>query len=373
MTENRWKVLIDRDDITKAELVDAKAAELQDGQIEAALRHFAMTANNITYAAIGNMKGIVAPDGCYWDFFPSGAEGKGLGPVWGYGEVVRSKCDGIKEGEMLYGYFPLASHLVMQPGKITDGGFVDDMPHRRELASAYQNYTRLGASPQIEAKERDLMPVFKPLQVTGFCIADQLQDNDYYGAEQIVLASASSKTAMMAARSLNAQEGRPKTIGLTSAANRAYVEGTGLYDQVVTYDGIESLKAGTPTAYVDMAGSGEITKRIHSHFGDALTLSLGVGMSHWQEVSMDVMSGQGLPGPKVTGFFAPGQIQKRAKDWGAQGLQERLDKSWRDAMSIADSLTEIERHTGAKEALKTFLQAARGHINPGKSVIVEVG
>ena len=51
---------------------------------------FALTANNITYAAFGEaMK--------YWQFFPAD-EGFGCIPVWGFATVVESRCTGITPG-----------------------------------------------------------------------------------------------------------------------------------------------------------------------------------------------------------------------------------------------------------------------------------
>src|SRR5215218_7929261 len=61
----------------------------------------------------------------------------------------------------------------------------------------------------------------------------------FNGARTIVLTSASSKTAYGLAHLL--RERPVETIGLTSAARRAWVDGLGLYDAVLAYDGLSGL------------------------------------------------------------------------------------------------------------------------------------
>ena len=72
---------------------------LQDGEIRVQVDRFALTSNNITYAAMGEMLQ-------YWQFFPSGEAGWGIIPVWGFGTVQESRHPDIPVGEHLYGYWP---------------------------------------------------------------------------------------------------------------------------------------------------------------------------------------------------------------------------------------------------------------------------
>src|SRR3712207_7802692 len=44
---------------------------------------FGLTANNVTYAVMGDAIG-------YWSLFPASEDGWGRVPVWGYGDVVAS-------------------------------------------------------------------------------------------------------------------------------------------------------------------------------------------------------------------------------------------------------------------------------------------
>ena len=91
---------------------------------------FSLSANNITYAAFGDA-------GSYWRFFPSGEDGWGIVPVWGFATVTESTHDGMAVGERLYGFWPMASHAVITPGRVSPLRMVDAAPHRAELPAAY--------------------------------------------------------------------------------------------------------------------------------------------------------------------------------------------------------------------------------------------
>ena len=77
------------------------------GQLLLHIDQFALTANNMTYAAHGVDMG-------YWGFFPA-PNGMGIVPVWGFATVVEGSVDGIAIGDRFYGYWPLASHAPSHP------------------------------------------------------------------------------------------------------------------------------------------------------------------------------------------------------------------------------------------------------------------
>ena len=83
-------------------------------------------------------------------------------------------------------------------------------------------------------------------------------------------------------------------IGLTSAANAAFVKSLGCYDEVVTYDRVTSMPADSPVAYVDMAGNSELREKLHRHFGEQMKYSGRVGLTH-RSTSPDEPA---LPGAK---------------------------------------------------------------------------
>ncbi|MEG3145527.1 DUF2855 family protein [Sphingomonas sp. RT2P30] len=364
---NRWAIGIDRDDITQAAVVAVPEAALPDGAIEVAVDLFAMTANNVTYAALGKPVGLFGPDGGYWDFFAD-RDAPGRLPVWGFGTVTRSAVEGVAVGERLYGYWPMASHVTLFPGRVTPGGFVDTLPRRAGLPAVYNRYQRLAALDDYRAEDHDWWPVFRPLYMTGWLIADQLDEHGDYGAAQILVSAASSKTALGFAHAYRQRDARPTLVALTSPGSVAFVAATGLYDRIVTYDAIDTLDATLPTALIDIAGNPGVTRAVHTACGEQLVLSLVVGKAHWDAAA----SGGPLPGPRQSGFFAPGRIEKRAADWGGDGLSRRMGAGWTAFIADVPAFTRLDRRHGGDGALAAWHEAVAGSADPRASVIVDL-
>ena len=106
--------IVKRTDLRQTAFVpgrDSADSALSAGQVLLRVDRFAFTANNVTYGAVGEMIG-------YWNFFPA-KEGWGRIPVWGFGDVVRSRHDALTSAERIYGYFPMSTHLVVQADQVT--------------------------------------------------------------------------------------------------------------------------------------------------------------------------------------------------------------------------------------------------------------
>lgn len=361
---NRWAIDIDRAAIAQASLVDDAETPLADGEIEVAPVLIAITANNVTYAALGEPMGLLGPDAGYWDFFGA-RDAPGRLPVWGFAQVTRSQHPDFAPGDEFYGYYALASHTRLRPERVGAHGFTDASPHRAHLPALYNQYQRVAALADYDASDRDLWPIFRPLYLTGWLIADQLEDERDHGAASVIVTSASSKTACGFAHAFRQRAERPELVGLTSARSIAFVEGTGLYDRVVAYDDIESLDATIPIALIDIAGDAAVAARIHAHFGDALKLSMVVGATHW-----DARGGFG--GQGRTGFFAPARMAKRSTDWGGKALGERVGAAWRGFMRDARGLTRVETRVGAQAALDTYAEVVAGRADPRTGTVVSL-
>lgn len=362
----RWTIAIDRDDIRSAKVELLADAPLADGQIEVAITSYAMTANNITYAALGKPMGLFGNDQGYWDFF-SAPGGPGHLPVWGFATVTASKADDIAVGDEFYGYFPMASHAVLTIGKAGPNGFTDITPHRTTLPSIYNQYQRVTALGDYRAGHRPLWPIFRPLFLTGWLIADQLEDEGDYGTAQILIASASSKTAICLGFAQARRSGaRAQTVGLTSLTSVAGLARRGVYDAVMGYDDISALDPGVPSVLVDMAGNGAVTAAVHQHFGDALKASIMVGKSHW-DASTDQAA---LPGPQRQGFFAPARAQKRVADWGGAEFGRRMAEAWLAFMDIAPSLATPDQRQGSAAALAAYQEMLGGKADPTTGILI---
>ncbi len=352
MTPASSGLLVQRKDLRKTRWIsdDTRSSEpLSHGSVRFRIDCFALTSNNVTYAAFGEAMN-------YWEFFPTDDTAWGRIPVWGFANVVESRCEGIGPGERFYGYWPLATHAVLQPQRVRPTGFVDGAEHRRELHAVYNQYVRCSADPACDAAREAEQALLRPLYITSFLIDDFLADNAFFGTRRVVLSSASSKTAYGTAFCLSRRRGSPtavQAVGLTSPGNIAFTQGLGCYDQVLPHADVTRLATDEPAVYIDFSGSAAVRESVHRHFGDKLAYSCSVGGTHWAELG----SGRGLPGPRPVLFFAPAQIRKRVAEWGSAGLQERLAQAWHAFMQPVT------------DAQHPWLQVVRGQ---GRAAVEEV-
>jgi len=291
---------------------------LAPGRVRLRIERFAFTANNITYAVFGDAMS-------YWKFFPA-PEGWGRIPVWGFATAEATNHAAVAAGDRFYGYLPMSTHVEVEPDRADAAGFFDGAAHRRPLHAVYNQYLRTSTDPGYDPGTEAQQMLLRPLFTTSFLIDDFLADNAFFGARTVILSSASSKTAYGLAFLL-AQRGRDacEVVGLTSAANRAFVERLGCYHRVLTYDQLATLPADRPAVYVDMSGDAGVRATLHHHLLDALRHDCAVGGTHWDRVGQ----GERLPGPRPTLFFAPARFAVRAGDWGGgAAVSQRIATAW---------------------------------------------
>jgi hypothetical protein len=349
--------LVKRDDLRECRVADTAPPEIEDGQALLRVDTFGLTANNVTYAVFGEAMS-------YWDFFPA-PDGWGRVPMWGFAEVERSAVDGVGPGTRLYGYLPSSSHLVVTPKAVGDDGFVDGSPHREALPSAYHRYLATTADRFYRADTEAVQMLLRPLFFTSFLIDDQLADEGLTERGPILIASASSKTAIAAAFML-AQREDVELIGLTSPRNVEFVEGLGIYDRTVAYDAIESIEPG-PATFVDMAGDGTVRHAVHGHYGDRLVHSMAVGMTHWE--ALRAGSGE-LPGPAPQFFFAPNRVTQRAQDWGREGLESRVADAWHPFCDWVAGWLEPIPGEGFDAVRAAYLDVLEGRVEPARAHVL---
>jgi hypothetical protein len=339
---------VDRKDL-RTTRTHAEPLACPAGGVLCRIERFALTANNITYGVFGDAM-------AYWQFFPA-PEGWGRIPVWGFATVVESRHE-IKVGERLYGYWPMATHVVLQPDKVTEAQFMDGTAYRRPLPTPYQVYMRLARDPLHDPQHEDHRAILHPLFFTSWLIEDFLADNGMFGAQQVVLASASSKTALGVA--FLAKQRGTRTVGLTSPGNKAFCEQVGYYDEVRTYDEVAAMGRSHGTVFVDMAGDGKLLHAVHHHFKEQLKYSCIVGATHWEQRATQHQ----LPGAKPQFFFAPTQVGKRTKDWGYGGLVGRLGEGWRAFLPSVKDWLEIRTGRGPDAVAATYREVLEGRQPP---------
>ena len=350
-----------KDDLTTTRVTERELAPLADGQVLCAVDRFGLSANNITYGVVGEKIG-------YWQFFPA-EDGWGVIPTWGFANVIESKHPEIAVGERFYGYWPMGTHLVMEPGKVAEQRLTDGIEHRAALPPVYNGYARCSHEPHYEPQLDDARMLLFPLYATSYCLYDYLVDNEYFGASQVIIPSASSKTAIGLAYALAADSGGREVIGLTSPGNVERVKDLSLYTQTVSYDAIDSIDASKPTVIVDMSGNGTVLAALHTHLGDNMRFTSNVGLTHYDDNQMT----EGFIAERSQMFFAPGHMLKRAKDWGPGVFEQRAFAFWRDASVKSADWLRYEHRAGIPALEASYREVLAGTPAPDLGIIITPG
>ena len=344
--------------LSDVRVISRQAPPLSDGEILTRVDRFALTANNITYGIVGDKLG-------YWNFFPAD-DGWGIIPVWGFADVIESLHPDIDVGERLYGYWPMGSHLVMRPGGLKGSRLFDTVAHRAELSPVYNAYVRTNREPHYDPTMDDERMLLFPLYATSFCLHDFLLDNNYFAASQIVIPSASSKTAIGLAYGLKNDTESPICVGITSPGNYEKTKALDLYDSVITYDAIRDIDNLRPTVIVDMSGNGSVLSELHGHLGDNMMFTSNVGITHYDANEM----GSQFIRERSAMFFAPGHIQKRTQEWGPGEFEKKAFKFWYEASMHSRNWLKIEYYTGMDALARVYELVLNGEIAADKGIIV---
>ena len=158
---------VDRTDLRRTRLTAGRPLpdEPSAGSVLFRIDSFGLTANNVTYAVVGDLIG-------YWRFFPAADEPWGRVPVWGFGDVVASSHADVAEGERYFGYWPMSSHVLLEPVGVGPHGFMDGAAHRADLPPIYNRYQRAPRGPM--PTPRRARSILQPLFGTSFLLDDWL-------------------------------------------------------------------------------------------------------------------------------------------------------------------------------------------------------
>jgi len=358
------QITVARAAIIEATLDDVALPSLRPGEALLKIAQFAITANNVTYAAIGEAFG-------YWDFFPASA-GRGIVPVWGHATVIDAGDTQLTTGERIYGYLPMATHLVVQPAVTGAGSFVDTSAHRAARAAVYNQYRRLNGDPGHVPGGEDLRSVFEPLFLTSFLIEAMFRRHRWYGAKRLIVTSASSKTAIALAYVARAASPEIERVGLTSAHNIDFVERTGLYDKVLGYDELDELGEleAEASVSVDFAGNGATLARVHVAVGDDLKYSCLVGVTDWQ--NRGGFGEREMTGPKPVLFFAPDHVATMIGESGSKGFQLAVAERWLGFAKNAAQLVKVAPIEGLIHVISAWVAAVKGQTRADTAIVVHI-
>ncbi len=336
-------------------IVESPRAELNVGEVRFRVDHFAFTANNVTYATTGSFLG-------YLDFFPVDTEALGIESDWrqipamGFGELVESAHPDVPANGRFFGFFPMSTEHVFQAG-IKGPNLVDMGAHRANHAMPYRQFEQVGEGSRDRATEPSVA-LLRGLFFTSFLLEDFLFDNGFYGAETVVITSASSKTAIALGFCLT-RRGIP-SIGITSAKHVEALEELECYDRVLSYEDLDSIPSHIPTVLVDFAGNGEVLGRLHALFGENLRYSCMVGGTHRQSNGRPAE----LVGPTPQFFFAPTQIGKRTQDWGAAEVQRRIRESFEEFTNFSKNWMQVVNNATDVDVLSAYHEVVSGTSSP---------
>ena len=352
--------LIRRDDLRDTRWTPADLPALADGAARLKVDTFALTANNVTYATFGDQMQ-------YWNFFPAADASFGRVPVWGFATVVESKTEHVNEGDRLYGYLPISEHFDVEPVSVGKHGFMDGAAHRQGLAPIYNTYINTAGDPSYDAALEDQQMLFRPLFTTGWMIDDCLMETGDPVPETVVISSASSKTAMALAHCLKVRGG-VDTVALTSPGNKDFLEKTGLYGRVRTYDDADRLHARGLTAFVDFFGRPTLTADVHNALKDRLVRSLVIGVTDWEGDRSPIA----LPDPQPEFFFVPTYAAERAATLGGAEINRRLGSALKSFYTASKDFVTPRHAKGADAITKAWTQTIDAQVSPSEGLILSI-
>jgi Protein of unknown function (DUF2855) len=358
---NQIGLYVNRSSIGNTQLASVPMQALADGAVRLEVEHFALTANNITYAQFGDMLD-------YWNFYPVdsqiGSEW-GLVPAMGWGRVTESNVVEIVVGSRYYGWFPMVN-LIDIHAKSSATGFRDSGAHRAKHAPVYRSFVRTDVDDLYTTSEDEHRhELLRGLFLTGFLIDAFFAVEKYFAAEQVIVLSASSKTALGYAHAARAA-GETRLVGVTSAANGAFVEATCAYDHVVTYEQLDEIEA-VRSVIIDMAGSGSTVAALHARLGDLVQYSMIVGKSHHDASPAAIVSG-----PQPAMFFAPTSIEGCLAEWGAEEYARRTKAGLASFLEGSQAWLSIEQHVGPAATELAWQQLFSASVAPNVGLIASL-
>ena len=341
---NVTEIWIEKSNVANTKIIKktVDSSQLSTDEVLLKIDTFGFSANNVTYSVFGDKMG-------YWGFFPAD-DTWGIVPMWGFATVLESNHADIKVGEKVFGYLPMASHLVITAGKTSPTHFFDVSEKRKSISPVYDNYVRCATDPGYQIDREAWQLNYRPLFMTSFVLDDFIGEG-LVAAEQpvkqVILTSASSKTAYGAAhllmkhkkdRGLNYQ-----VIGLTSTSNKTFTQDLDCYDHVLCYDEIAQLGQDNTSWVLDFAGNKNLLLNLQKQFSDNLGKLVLIG-------STDVDAQQDKPDGHLDSefFFAPSQVKKRTGEWGHAGFAQRYAKAWQSFAVHMNNKVTVAEYSGAK-------------------------
>ncbi|KAI1769477.1 hypothetical protein GGR53DRAFT_1268 [Hypoxylon sp. FL1150] len=390
---------------------------LKESSIQIRSEAFCLTSNNFTYCKFGHLTS-------WWDVHPipestpapyNDASVYGRINCWGYAKVLDSTFAGVPRGSYVWGYLPigtlpqnLAVKAADAPGQI----LVTDAYRQKQLP-IYNRYRVLPASlsegiaARSEAVAYDVL--VRVMHLTGFLMTRHMfpadptatvgltpAQADLAGATVVCFAPG-SKVGLAFARLLrrssrddpaSKKQQQPfRIIGAASEGSRAYVEGSGAYDEVVS----TTAAADDPLAVLARAGASRGAKVAVFDFGGragcAWRWAAAVGQAYPRTqivaVGADVsdpteaaaaatMAWPQVEGLDVSQVSADGLLTLAMQKEGERAFWEAYEKAWEEYRNEGVKGLNVRWGEGMEDVKKGWDRFTKNEVRADEGLIFKV-
>ncbi|MCX2980730.1 DUF2855 family protein [Halieaceae bacterium IMCC14734] len=366
---------------------------LEHDEIRLRVDKVGLSANNLFYAQMGE-----APFLKFFSVYPLSEEHKDLAivPAWGVATIIESANPEFTVGEQYRGFLHM-TNVVQMKARRTAEGFQAFGGKRDKINQAYNGFLTVaagGTSPIAgEGPKADLAMTSAPGGGSGFILYELLKMHAFYGANSVVLTSASSKLSLVTAQLLREQRDSGElqcVVGYTAKSNQAFVRSTGLYDLVICYE--DALPDDTELKHllVDVAGDAAIYKRGKDKFVKAFAVGgthadaeasvfTAFGPSGFVKMLIDMVAPASIKtwaarrlSPKLEMFFAPTVISELLDKWGHEQMDIKSDAAltaFVDA-AIDGNWMSVHRAETPEAAQAAYRRIVEGKVPPAEAVIL---
>lgn len=366
---------------------------LQDGEIRMSVDKVGLSTNNLFYAQMGN-----APFLKFFAVYPLPShEDLVVVPAWGMATITESKNAEFSAGEKFRGFLHM-TNVVQMKAKRSEDGFIAYGGNRDKLNSAYNGFIQVNDAPSSpfkgEGAKSDLAMTAAPGALSGYILYELLKMNDMYKGDRIVFTSASSKLSLAIAVLLKEEraKGRVKVIGYTGDANKSFIESTGYFDEVLTYDQPLPSGNGKKHVMVDVAGDARILKQNKKSIIKALAVGgthsnaksstfTAFGPSGIVKMILGMASPNGFGGkianklnPTLEMFFAPTVMSELKSRWGKETFDQKCEEALGTFVNAAidNKWIEVNRLEDLDGIQASYKRIFTGKLPPSEAIILSM-
>jgi hypothetical protein len=189
-----------------------------------------------------------------------------------------------------------------------------------------------------------------------------LLEDDAAGPCQLVIVSASSKTAQGTAFML---KGERATIGLTSRRHAAWAREAGMCDAVFGYDELDRLADVERCLVIDFSGDPQLQDRVVTALGHRCATWLRVGSTHGGAFAIGAAAAR-VPGSLFSG---PEQIERRVAQWGRAEFDRRLANALGDFTAAMQAHCTVDHRDGAEGTVVAWRAIQQGNVDASTLLI----